>query len=189
MTDSRANAVRSLMLRVSLGTMFIAHALLKYFVFTLPGTAQFFESLGLPGALGYATFAAELIGGVLLDRSACRHASSRWRSCRCCSARRGRMPPTAGSSRRPRAAGNTPRSGPWRWSCRRSWAMAHTRCGPGFRCAVHATRVTSPGPIAVSTCQERKDHEALLLARRVLARAAYRARGSRPPLHDRSAST
>jgi putative oxidoreductase len=46
--------------------MFIAHALLKYFVFTLPGTAQFFESIGLPGALGYVTFAAELVGGVLL---------------------------------------------------------------------------------------------------------------------------
>jgi putative oxidoreductase len=40
--------------------------LLKYFVFTLPGTYKFFESLGLPGALGYVTFAAELIGGVLL---------------------------------------------------------------------------------------------------------------------------
>ena len=66
MTDSRNPAVAALLLRVSLGTMFIAHALLKYLVFTLPGTAQFFESLGLPGALGYATFAAELVGGVLL---------------------------------------------------------------------------------------------------------------------------
>ena len=65
MTDPRANAA-ALILRLSLGTMFIAHALLKYFVFTLPGTAQFFESLGLPGVLGYATFAAELIGGGLL---------------------------------------------------------------------------------------------------------------------------
>jgi putative oxidoreductase len=37
----------ALLLRVSLGVMFIAHALLKYFVFTLPGTAQFFASLGL----------------------------------------------------------------------------------------------------------------------------------------------
>jgi putative oxidoreductase len=66
MNDSFANAYAALLLRVSLGTMFIAHALLKYFVFTLPGTAQFFQSLGLPGALGYATFAAELVGGVLL---------------------------------------------------------------------------------------------------------------------------
>ena len=56
----------ALLLRLGLGTMFIAHALLKYFVFTLPGTAQFFGSLGLPPALGYLTFAAELVGGVLL---------------------------------------------------------------------------------------------------------------------------
>ena len=56
----------ALVLRLALGTMFIAHAGLKYFVFTLPGTAQFFQSLGLPGALAYFTFAAELIGGVLI---------------------------------------------------------------------------------------------------------------------------
>jgi len=66
MTDSRNPAIAALVLRTSLGTMFIAHALLKYFVFTLPGTAQFFQSLGLPGVLGYATFAAELVGGILL---------------------------------------------------------------------------------------------------------------------------
>ena len=66
MTDSRNTAIAALMLRVSLGTMFIAHALLKYFVFTLPGTAQFFQSLGLPGGLGYAVFAVELVGGILL---------------------------------------------------------------------------------------------------------------------------
>jgi putative oxidoreductase len=56
----------ALLLRLGLGTMFIAHALLKYYVFTLPGTAQFFASLGLPSILGYFTFAAELVGGVLL---------------------------------------------------------------------------------------------------------------------------
>jgi putative oxidoreductase len=66
MTDSRNPALAALVLRVALGTMFVAHALLKYFAFTLPGTAQFFESLGLPGTLGYITFAAELVGGVLL---------------------------------------------------------------------------------------------------------------------------
>ena len=66
MTESRNAASAALVLRLSLGTMFIAHALLKYFVFTLPGTAQFFASLGLPGILGYVTFAAELVGGLLL---------------------------------------------------------------------------------------------------------------------------
>jgi len=55
------------LLRVSLGIMFIAHSvILKYFVFTLPGTAQYFASIGLPGALAYVVFAAEAIGGVLL---------------------------------------------------------------------------------------------------------------------------
>ncbi len=66
MNDFRQADTAALVLRLSLGTMFIAHALLKYLVFTLPGTAQFFESLGLPAVLGYATFAAELVGGVLL---------------------------------------------------------------------------------------------------------------------------
>jgi len=55
------------LLRVSLGVMFIAHAIvLKYLTYTLPGTAQFFESVGLPGPLAYVVFAAEAVGGVLL---------------------------------------------------------------------------------------------------------------------------
>lgn len=66
MIDFRTAPYAALVLRVALGVMFIAHALLKYYVFTLPGTAQFFQSLGLPGALGYATFFAELIGGALI---------------------------------------------------------------------------------------------------------------------------
>lgn len=56
-----------LLLRVSLGVMFIAHSVvLKWLTFTLPGTAQYFVSLGLPAFLAYATFWAEFIGGVLL---------------------------------------------------------------------------------------------------------------------------
>ncbi len=66
MNDTRMTDTAALLLRLALGTMFIAHALLKYFVFTLPGTAQFFASMGLPGALGYVVFALELVGGVLL---------------------------------------------------------------------------------------------------------------------------
>ncbi len=54
------------LLRVSLGVMWIAHALLKVFVFTLPGTAQFFISVGFPGFLAYPVFAAELLGGLAL---------------------------------------------------------------------------------------------------------------------------
>src|SRR5436305_4377669 len=66
MSEARKVQLGAALLRMGLGAMFISHALLKYFVFTLPGNAQFFESLGLPGALGYVTFAAELVGGVLL---------------------------------------------------------------------------------------------------------------------------
>ena len=66
MIDNRTAPYAALVLRLSLGTMFIAHAMLKYAVFTLPGTAKFFESLGLPGPLAYATFFAELIGGALI---------------------------------------------------------------------------------------------------------------------------
>jgi putative oxidoreductase len=66
MTHDRNVAAGALVLRLALGAMFIAHALLKYYVFTLPGTAQFFGSIGLPPALGYVTFFAELVGGVML---------------------------------------------------------------------------------------------------------------------------
>ena len=66
MIEARTAPYAALVLRLSLGVMFVAHALLKLFVFTLPGTAQFFQSIGLPGFLGYAVFAAELVGGVLL---------------------------------------------------------------------------------------------------------------------------
>jgi putative oxidoreductase len=54
------------LLRVSLGVMWIAHALLKLLVFTLPGTAQYFVSIGFPGFLAYPVFAAELLGGIAL---------------------------------------------------------------------------------------------------------------------------
>ena len=55
------------LLRVSLGAMFLAHsAVLKYFTYTLAGTAQFFESIGLPGALAYVVFSMEAIGGAAL---------------------------------------------------------------------------------------------------------------------------
>jgi putative oxidoreductase len=66
MIDPHTAPYAALILRIALGAMFIAHALLKYYVFTLPGTAQFFQSLGLPGALAYLTFWAELAGGTLI---------------------------------------------------------------------------------------------------------------------------
>ncbi|CBV44181.1 DoxX family protein [Halomonas elongata] len=54
------------LLRLSLGTLALAHGLLKVFVFTVPGTVGYFESLGLPGFLAYPTILAEVGGGLLL---------------------------------------------------------------------------------------------------------------------------
>ncbi|HLG83842.1 MAG TPA: DoxX family protein [Bradyrhizobium sp.] len=55
------------LLRIALGVVFIAHsAFLKVFVFTMSGTASFFEGLGLPGWFAYVVLVAETVGGVLL---------------------------------------------------------------------------------------------------------------------------
>ena len=56
----------ALLLRVSLGIMFLAHVGLKVFVFTIPGFVGYFASLGLPAVLAYAVVALELFGGLAL---------------------------------------------------------------------------------------------------------------------------
>lgn len=53
--------------RIALGVMFLAHSVwLKLIVFTLPGTAQYFASMGLPNWLAYVVFIMEAIGGMML---------------------------------------------------------------------------------------------------------------------------
>ena len=65
--DHTLAAYGVLLLRLSLGAMFLAHGLvLKVLTYGLPGTARFFASAGLPGWLAYPTAAAEAVGGVLL---------------------------------------------------------------------------------------------------------------------------
>jgi putative oxidoreductase len=66
MIDTRTAPYAALILRITLGVLFLAHAGLKIFVFTPAGAAQFFGSLGLPPALAYLTIAAETAGGVAL---------------------------------------------------------------------------------------------------------------------------
>lgn len=61
-----SNALGVAVLRISLGVMWLSHALLKLLVFTLPGTAQYFASIGFAGWLAYPVFAVELLGGVAL---------------------------------------------------------------------------------------------------------------------------
>lgn len=66
MIDAATAPWAALILRVALGILFLAHGLLKLLVFKPAGTYGYFKSLGLPGALGYVTMAAELAGGTAL---------------------------------------------------------------------------------------------------------------------------
>ncbi|OUR91758.1 hypothetical protein A9Q81_17595 [Gammaproteobacteria bacterium 42_54_T18] len=54
-------------MRISLGVVLIAHSIyLKLMVFTLAGTANYFESIGLPSWLAYAVFSIESVTGILI---------------------------------------------------------------------------------------------------------------------------
>ena len=67
MTTRTNSDLGTLVLRVGLGVMYLAHSIvLKLLTFGLAGTASFFVGVGLPGWLAYMTFAAEVVGGVLL---------------------------------------------------------------------------------------------------------------------------
>lgn len=63
---SQNTDLAALALRVFSGALFVAHGLMKIFVFTIPGTVGYFESLGLPGVFAYLTILAELGGGLAL---------------------------------------------------------------------------------------------------------------------------
>lgn len=58
--------IAALMLRTTLGLVLVAHGLQKFLVFTLPGTAGFFASVGLPGWAAYIVAPLELAAGVAL---------------------------------------------------------------------------------------------------------------------------
>ena len=68
MLDRPSNAATAaLLLRVSMGVMFLAHGLLlKVMTFGPAGTAGFFQSIGYPAALAYVVIALEIAGGVAL---------------------------------------------------------------------------------------------------------------------------
>lgn len=66
MIDNRLAPFGALALRVTSGGLFLAHAALKVFVFTPAGTAQFFESVGVPGPVAYLTILVEILGGLAL---------------------------------------------------------------------------------------------------------------------------
>ncbi len=57
----------ALILRVSMGVLFLAHGLvLKVMTFTIPGTVGYFESIGYPGFLAYLVILGEIGGGLAL---------------------------------------------------------------------------------------------------------------------------
>jgi putative oxidoreductase len=64
--DTRTAPYAALLLRVTLGGLFLTHLALKFFVFTPAGTAAFFGKIGLPPALAYVIMSAELVGGIAL---------------------------------------------------------------------------------------------------------------------------
>lgn len=66
MIDLKTAPYAALALRVTTGALFLFHGLVKLFVFTPAGTAGYFESIGLPGALGYLTMLVEIAGGIAL---------------------------------------------------------------------------------------------------------------------------
>lgn len=64
--NNQSAELGAFVLRVSLGVLFLAHGLMKVFVFTIPGTVGFFQSLGYPAIFAYLTILGELGGGLLL---------------------------------------------------------------------------------------------------------------------------
>jgi len=70
--SSTSNAATSqadyaaLLLRISLGLLFLAHGGMKIFTFTIPGTVQYFESIGYPGSFAYLVILGEVGGGLAL---------------------------------------------------------------------------------------------------------------------------
>lgn len=66
MVDSKP-AYAALLLRVSLGVMFLAHGLLlKVMTFGVAGTVGFFGSIGYPPLFAYLVMAGEILGGIAL---------------------------------------------------------------------------------------------------------------------------
>ena len=66
MTNTTTQNYGATTARIALGSVLLAHGLLKVFVFTIPGTVGFFESLGLPAIFAYLTIFGEVAGGTAL---------------------------------------------------------------------------------------------------------------------------
>ncbi|TCT07002.1 DoxX family protein [Paralcaligenes ureilyticus] len=65
MTISRIDSAAAVA-RLTLGAILLAHGLTKLLVFTLPGTAAFFASVGFPGWTAYIVTPLEILGGLAI---------------------------------------------------------------------------------------------------------------------------
>ena len=66
MIDNRTAPYGLFALRTALGIMFIAHAYLKFAIFTVPGFEAFLAQVGMPTALAWPIILAEFVGGVAI---------------------------------------------------------------------------------------------------------------------------
>jgi putative oxidoreductase len=66
MIDPSTAPYAALLLRLALGTLFLAHGLTKVLVFKPAGTVGYFQSLGLPPLFAYLSMMGEVGGGVAL---------------------------------------------------------------------------------------------------------------------------
>ncbi len=66
MNETQLTAYGAFLLRVTVGVFTLAHGLIKLFVFTVPGTVGFFESIGFSAPIAYLTIFAEVAGGAAL---------------------------------------------------------------------------------------------------------------------------
>lgn len=69
--DRRTAPYAALVLRLTLGIVFITHGLFKVLVLTVSDTAAFFMAHGFPGWTAYPVFAAEMLGGAALVAGYC----------------------------------------------------------------------------------------------------------------------
>jgi putative oxidoreductase len=66
MNASNQTHAAALIARLTLGSVMVAHGLLKFLVFTLPGTAAFFSSVGFPSWAAYIVAPLEVIAGLAM---------------------------------------------------------------------------------------------------------------------------
>jgi putative oxidoreductase len=67
MIDKKLAPYGALLLRVSMGVLFLLHGLyLKAFVYGMAGTVKYFTSLGLPGWFAWVVMLFESVGGLAL---------------------------------------------------------------------------------------------------------------------------